>query len=143
MDVRKSLGAVVIGFVTLSPSFADDTDSVDTLRAAMIPHFVSDVEGEIGELLPEKGMAESDVQRTIKQLAEAITDCTIDALIQLAEEQSIDAEVLLAETTASILDNGGQDFGKGLDEERLTEELNYCFLIAFEGVGVEAPQITR
>lgn len=143
MDMRHTLGAAVIGFMTLSPGFADETDSVEDLRAAMIPHFVSDVEDEISQHLLEKGLAESDAQRATKQLAEMITDCTIDALIQLAEEQSIDAEVLLAETTATILENGGQDFGDGLDDERLTEELNYCFLISFESVGVEAPQITH
>lgn len=142
MNIGNILGAVVIGFATLSLSFADDTDSAGTLRAVLMPHFVSDVENEISKHLLESGLAESDVQRTINQLAETVTDCTIDALIKLAEEHSIDAEVLLAETEATILENSGQDFGKGLDEERLTEELNYCFLISFESAGVEAPQLS-
>jgi hypothetical protein len=142
MNIGNTLGAVVIGLVILSPSFADDTDSAGALRAVMMPYFVSDVEKEISQHLLKSGLAESDVQRTIKQLAEIVTDCTIDALIQLAEEHSMDAEVLLAETKTTILEDSGRDFGKGLDEERLTEELNYCFLISFESAGVEAPQIT-
>ena len=141
MVTSNTLGAIIIGLVVLSPSYADDADSAGNLRAAMIADIEPQVADEIGRQLQDSGMAGSDVQRTINDLAKTMTDCTIDALVQLAEEQSIDAVTLLAETETTILENDSKDFGKGLDEGRLKEKMNYCFLIAFENAGLKAPQI--
>ncbi len=139
MFTRNILRVILVSIFLVSASNGEESDRVEKLKAGLTSELEGSFAKDIGPRLSNSGMAKTDIDRIVEEIAISSASCLVDALVQQSEEQSLDTEKILADAEASLLDKAGDDFADVLDVDGLKQRMEYCALLAIENAGVQIP----
>jgi len=105
-----------------------DKDILETVRASVTKIFLEQASWVLPESFRNSGLAPSDKERLVQQLANATATCFVDALVEYATLNDVPLSDLVSDDGSIIFERGS-----GYQFEQL---LNPCVLRAWEVAGV-------
>ncbi len=139
MITRKTSQVIFISIFLVSASNGSESDRVENLKAVLMFELEGSIAKDVERTLSKSGLAESDIDRIVEEIAISSASCIVDVLVQQSEDRSLDTEQILSDAEAAILDKAGDDFVDALDEANLVQSMKFCFLLALENAGVLVP----
>ncbi len=105
-----------------------DKDILDTVRASATKIFLEQASWVLPESFRNSGLAPSDKERLVQQLADATATCIVDALVEYANLTDVPLSNLVSDDGSFTLKGGS-----GYEFEQL---LNPCILSAWQVAGI-------
>jgi len=142
--MRLKIVLILIGLSIIGSVSAADEGSIDALKEKLAGPLAEGFTQLVEPTLIESGLAKSDVERIIAEMAETSSACFVESYIDQAEQDSVDtdqliANALIADAEAAMRDKSGENFVEDLNAEELMRRFEFCFLKALENAGVQLP----
>jgi len=126
--IRISLITWIMLFAAPTAYSQSDKDILEAVRASVTKIFLEQASWVLPESFRNSGLAPSDKERLVEQLANATATCFVDALVEYANLNDVPLSDLVSDDWSITFEGG-----TGYEFEQL---LNPCVLRAWEVAGV-------
>ncbi len=126
--IRISLITWIMLFAAPTAYSQSDKDILEAVRASVTKIFLEQASWVLPESFRNSGLAPSDKERLVQQLANATATCFVDALVEYANLNDVPLSDLVSDDWSITFEGG-----TGYEFEQL---LNPCVLRAWEVAGV-------
>jgi hypothetical protein len=112
MDRIAFLGSVAV--LAVSPALAEgNEETLEKVRSLVTASFEDEIADKLPESFRKSGLAPSDQERVIEQLADDYVDCFQDAIVEYAATNEIALSDLVAtDGSVSFKGDSGTDFNE-------------------------------